>query len=145
MAFITGFVDTGANFNGQLSTPDAMSGTWSDDWQGDSGTFSGNRIGGALGASYRYSGVALDEFGTTVAVLSIDIDGGVIKGVGFNIEENEQFDFEGTLSGATISAVAAGGEKINGTLNSDDTFSGTWSNPADGDSGTFEGCGYQLN
>jgi hypothetical protein len=145
MAFITGFVDTGANFNGQLSTANAMSGTWSDEWEGDSGDFSGNRIGGTTGASHRYSGVALDEFGTTIAVLSMDINGGVINGVGFSIEENEQFDFEGTLSGATISAIAADGKQINGTLNSDNTFSGTWNNPADGDSGTFEGCGCQLN
>lgn len=144
MAFITGLVDTGATFNGQLPTPNAMSGTWSDSWEGDSGVFSGNRLGGTTGASHRYSGVALDEFGTTVAVLSMDINGGVITGVGFSIEENEQFDFEGTLSGSTISAVAADGEVINGTLNPDDTFSGTWNNP-DGDSGTFEGCGCQLN
>jgi hypothetical protein len=145
MAFITGFVDTGATFNGQLSTPNAMSGTWSDAWEGDSGTFSGNRIGGTTGSSHRYSGVVYDEFGTTVAVLSMDVNGGTITGVGFSIEENEQFDFNGTLSGSTISAVAVDGTTIDGTLNSDDTFSGIWNTPAVGESGTFEGCGCQLN
>lgn len=143
MAFITGFVDTGANFSGQLSTPNVMSGTWRD--AVDAGDFSGNRIGGTAGATRRYSGVALDEYGTTVAVLSMDINGSVITGVGFSIEENEQFDISGTLSGSTISAVTASGEVINGSLNADDTFAGTWNNPTDMDSGTFEGCGCQLN
>ena len=145
MAFITGFVDAGATFSGQLTTSIVMSGTWNDPWEGDSGTFSGSRLGGVPGASHRYSGVALDEFSTTVAVLSMDINGGNIAGVGFSIEENVQFDFSGTLSGTTISAVTVDGVIISGTLNPDDTFSGTWSNPDDGDSGTFEGCGCQLN
>ena len=145
MAFITGFVDTGASFFGRLTSTDDMSGTWEDSWEGDSGTFSGTRIGGGAWASYRYTGVARNLDGSIGAVLSMDRDDNMINGIGYGIEDNDQFTFEGTLSGTAISATASNGVQINGNLHPDDTFDGQWYNPADGDSGTFEGCGCPLN
>jgi hypothetical protein len=145
MAFITGFVDTGATFQGQLTTPTTMSGTWQDASTSDHGNFSGNRIGGAAEASYRYTGVAYNDDSTVGAVLAMDVSGGALTGIGYGVENNEQFTFSGTLSGATITATASNSVQISGTFNSDDTFYGTWYNPTDGDSGTFDGCGCALN
>jgi len=145
MAFITGFVDTGATFQGQLTTPNTMSGTWQDSSTSDHGNFSGNRIGGGAEASYRYTGVAYNDDSTVGAVLAMDVSGGALTGIGYGVEDNEQFTFSGTLSGSTIAATASNGVLISGTFNSDDTFYGTWNNPADGDSGTFDGCGCALN
>jgi hypothetical protein len=145
MAFITGFVDTGATFSGQLATPDTMSGTWQDTSTGDHGNFSGNRIGGATESAYRYTGVAYNDDSSVGAVLAMDISGSTLTGIGYGVEDNDQFTFSGTLSGSSIDATASNGVLISGTINSDDTFSGTWYNPADGDSGTFDGCGCPLN
>lgn len=145
MAFITGFVDTGATFQGQLTTPNTMSGTWQDSSTSDHGSFSGNRIGGAAQASYRYTGLAYNDDYSVGAVLAMDVSGGALTGVGYGVEDNEQFTFSGTLSGSTITATASNGVEISGTFNSDDSFYGTWTNPADGDSGTFDGCGCTLN
>jgi hypothetical protein len=145
MAFITGFVDTGATFHGQLTTPDTMSGTWQDTGTSDHGSFSGNRIGGAAESAYRYTGVAYNDDSSAGAVLAMDISGNTLTGIGYGVEDNDQFSISGTLSGSTIDATASNGVQISGTLNSDDTFYGTWYNPADGDSGTFDGCGCPLN
>lgn len=145
MAFITGFVDAGATFQGQLTTPNAMSGTWQDTYDSDHGNFSGSRIGGAAEASYRYTGLAYNSDATTGAVMAMDVSGGVITGIGYSIEDNEQFTISGTLSGSAITATTSNGVQINGTMNGDDSFYGTWYNPADEDNGTFDGCGCQLN
>lgn len=145
MAFITGFVDAGATFQGQLTTPNSMSGTWQDAYDSDHGNFSGTRIGGAAEASYRYTGVAYNDDSTVGAVLAMDVSGGTITGVGYGIENNEQFTISGTLSDSTLTATTSNGVQISGTMNTDDSFYGTWYNPEDGDSGTFDGCGCQLN
>jgi hypothetical protein len=147
MAFITGFVDSGAAFDGRLTSVNTMSGTWADNDPGgtDHGNFTGNRIGGIAAAAYRYTGVAYNDDGSTGAVLALDVNNGILTGVGYGIEDNNQFTLTGTLSGTTIAATTSQGIQINGTLYSDDTFYGTWHNPADGDSGTFDGCGCQLN
>ena len=145
MAFITGFVDAGATFQGRLTSPNAMSGTWQDDYGSDHGNFSGNRIGGAVEASYRYTGLFYNDDTATGGVLAMDVSGDVITGVGYGIENNEQFTVSGTLSGSTITATTSNGVQISGTMNGDDTFDGTWNDPAHGEYGTFDGCGCQLN
>lgn len=145
MSFITGFVDAGATFQGQLTTPNAMSGTWQDTYDSDHGSFSGTRIGGASEASYRYNGLAYNSDSTTGGILAIDISGDAITGVGYGIENNEQFTISRTLSGSAITATTSNGVQIGGTLNTDASFYGTWTNPADGDHGTFDGCGCHLN
>jgi hypothetical protein len=145
MAFITGFVDAGATFDGHLTTPNSMSGTWQDTYDSDHGTFSGARLGGAAEASYRYTGVAYNDDSSTGGVMAMDVTDGVITGIVYSIEDNSQYTISGTLSGSTISATTSNGVQISGTMNSDDSFYGTWYNPADGDHGTFDGCGCQLN
>jgi hypothetical protein len=145
MAFITGFVDAGAIFQGWLTTPNAMSGTWQDTHDSDHGNFSGSRIGGAAEASYRYTGLAYNSDYSTGAVMAMDVSGDVITGIGYGIEDNEQFTISGSLSGSAITATTSNGVQITGTMNGDDSFYGTWYNPADGDFGTFDGCGCQLN
>ncbi len=144
-AFITGFVDTGASFQGQLASADSMSGTWTDAFE--NGTFAGSRIGGAFGATHRYTGIALTPLGdNTGAILAMDVDSaGAITGIGYDIYHDSQFTFSGTLTGTDITATGSDGVEITGTLLPDDTFSGEWFNPNDRESGSFSGSGCRLN
>jgi hypothetical protein len=149
MSFITGFADAGPTFDGQLTTANSMSGTWQGSESSYRGTFSGTRIGGDPEASYRYTGVAnyFDPgYGNmVVAVLAMDVSDGIITGVAYDIESNEQSTISGTLLDSTITASSSTGVKISGTMSGDDSFYGTWNDPENMNQGTFDGSGCQLN
>jgi hypothetical protein len=144
MAFISGFVGTGATFEGELTSADTISGTWEDISSSDNGTGSGSRIGGASDARYRFTAFF---GGDGVGVVSLDVDdAGNVNGVGYGPEDTEVLTVSGTVSGTTLTATTSQGDVIEGTLNtSTGQLEGSWYHDAYGESGWFTGSGCRLN
>ncbi len=147
-SFISGIADIGASWQGQLSSPDDMSGTWQDAGS-ESGTFSGSRVGSDAGAVYRYTGMAYQpapyqqDIG---ALIAMDVDSvGDFTGIVYNLEDNSQTTFSGTIQGGTLTGTGADGTMVTGTYDAVNlTFNGTWSHPTNG-TGVIDGCGCRLN
>lgn len=144
MAFISGFVGTGATFEGELTSSDTLSGTWQDIDGPDHGTGSGSRIGGASDARYRFTAFFN---GDGVGVASLDVDDyGNVTGVGYGPEETDLLTISGTVTGTTLSCTTSQGDVIVGTLDTDTgQLYGTWSNDGYSESGSFSGSGCRLN
>jgi hypothetical protein len=141
--FIVGHVSTGADFQGSFSASDAVSGIWDDPFEGNSGTFQGSRIGGALNAVYRFTGT---YGGDDDGLFAFDVDAqNNITGVAYSIFDDDLDNLTGTLSGTSLSITTDDGATASGTLNTTTgNLSGTWQG-TDGDSGTFTGAGCKLN
>lgn len=150
-AFISGDASSGATFSGQFTDPDQITGTW--ELTPDTGTFSGNRIGGAADAAFRFTGSFTgDAFG----LFTFDIDtSDNVTGVAHTVlavadgTTDELVEFTGSISGTILTAsITDNGvvdATITGTLDKNaGTLSGTWSD-VDGNSGSFSGSGCQLN
>ena len=60
-AVIAGSVETGATFAGTFTSPEQLSGTWQNQFAGDSGTFIGEKFGSTNSAIYRLSGLVLTD------------------------------------------------------------------------------------
>ena len=156
--FISGETSSGATFSGQFNGSDVISGNWNLSSTNESGTFSGNRIGGAADAVYRFTGDFTTDAGspvTSYGVFTFDIDSAnAVSGVAYTIVASdgtldELAPFSGTLSGTSLSASIYDGSTldttISGTLDTAaGTVTGTWSDTS-GNSGTFTGSGCQLN
>jgi hypothetical protein len=157
-AFVSGNVSSGATFSGQFTSPDALAGNWNLSATAESGTFSGNRIGGAADARYRFTGNFSTNLSSAVistGLFTFDIDSGDdITGIAHTIyatdgTQNETTSLSGSLTGPSMSAqVMDGGTvdvTITGTLSkTTGTVDGTWSD-AEGNTGIFSGRGCQLN
>lgn len=144
---VAGFVSDdvfGVTFTGNFSSPDRVAGTWEDTGFGESGTFSGSRIGGAAAALYRFTGNYDNGF-DAYGLFSFDVNASdQITGVAYDVSADRLLNLSGTVSGTTLAATASDGTVISGTLNkAGGTLSGTWSNSLD--SGTFGGSGCKLN
>lgn len=145
MAFISGFVDTGATFEGQLTSADTLSGTWEDIDTSDHGTGSGSRIGGASDALYRFTAFFNGD-GVGIASMDVD-DAGNVSGVAYSPEDNELLTISGTVTGSTLTCTSSQGDVIEGTLNTTTgVLYGTWRyGGGDTVSGSFNGSGCRLN
>lgn len=141
--FISGYVSSGATFEGSISASGTVSGSWNDSDEGDSGTFQGSRIGGALTAVYRFTG---SYSGDDDGLFAFDVDAqNNITGVAYSISDDELDNLSGTLSGTTLSITTGNGATASGTLNTTTgSLYGTWQG-TEGDSGTFSGAGCKLN
>jgi hypothetical protein len=141
--FISGNVSTGATFQGSFSASGAVSGTWSDPYEGDSGTFQGSRIGGALNAVYRFTGT---YSGDDNGLFAFDVDAqNNITGVAYSVLDDDLDNLTGSLSGTSLSITTDDGTTVSGTLNTTTgSLYGTWQSTG-GDSGTFTGAGCRLN
>ncbi|MCU7806881.1 MAG: hypothetical protein KZQ73_03305, partial [Candidatus Thiodiazotropha sp. (ex Semelilucina semeliformis)] len=155
--FISGDVSSGATFSGQFTGPSQIAGTWDLSFTGESGTFSGSRVGGAVDAEHRFTGSFTTTGGLVLSygLFTFDVDSSDnVTGVAYTVYASdgtlgESAPFTGTLSGTTLSAQIMDGSvvdaTITGTLNkTTGTVNGTWSD-VDGNSGTFTGTGCQLN
>ncbi|MES9975851.1 MAG: hypothetical protein ABW094_16460 [Candidatus Thiodiazotropha sp.] len=157
-SFISGDVSSGATFSGQFNSPDTLSGNWNLSSTAESGTFSGNRTGGAANATYRFTGSFTSNAGSPVTssgLFSFDIDNNDnVTGIAHTVyasdgTQNETVSLTGSISGTSLLAQIMDGSvvdaTISGTLNrSTGTLSGSWSD-ADGNTGTFSGRGCRLN
>jgi hypothetical protein len=141
--FISGHTSTGASFEGSFSDSDAVSGNWSDPEEGDSGTFQGSRIGGAVNAVYRFTGT---YSGDDNGLFAFDVDAqNNVTGVAYSILDDDLDNLTGTLSGTSLSITTDDGASASGTLDtSSGSLYGTWQGTG-GDSGTFTGAGCKLN
>ncbi|MCU7830068.1 MAG: hypothetical protein KZQ85_13465 [Candidatus Thiodiazotropha sp. (ex Myrtea sp. 'scaly one' KF741663)] len=155
--FISGDVSSGATFSGQFTGPSQIAGTWDLSFTGESGTFSGSRVGGAVDAEHRFTGSFTTTGGLVLSygLFTFDVDSSDnVSGVAYTVYATdgtvgESAPFTGTLSGTTLSAQIMDGSvvdaTITGTLNkTTGTVNGTWSD-MDGNSGIFSGTGCQLN
>jgi hypothetical protein len=96
-----------------------------------------NMTSSGMAGSYQgtYSGYA----GVPSGLFAIGIDGNG-NVVGFDGNDSVGwFFFYATLNGSTFSASAIGGPVFSGSV-SGDTVTGNWTNPSDGQSGTFAGA-----
>lgn len=141
--FISGHVSTGADFQGSFSASDAVSGNWDDPDEGNSGTFQGSRIGGALNAVYRFTGTFS---GDDDGLFAFDVDAqNNITGVAYSIFDDDLDNLTGTLSGTSLSITTDDGATASGTLNTTTgNLNGSWQGTG-GDSGSFTGAGCKLN
>lgn len=142
VSFVTGTTSTGAQFAGQFTSVNGVSGTWAGAPGVGGGSFAGSRIGGDPNAVYRFTGsFSGDDYG----LFSFDIDSANnATGVGYSVSNGQLFTLSGTLSGTTISATSSTGGSIAGTLNTGTgSLVGGWGNGAY--SGTFSGSGCKLN
>jgi hypothetical protein len=141
--FIVGNTSTGADFQGSFSASGAVSGSWNDPDEGNSGTFQGSRIGGALNAVYRFTGTFS---GDDDGLFTFDVDAqNNITGVAYSIFDDDLDNLTGTLSGTSLSITTDDGASASGTLDtSTGSLYGTWQGTG-GDSGTFSGAGCKLN
>ncbi len=141
--FISGHASTGASFEGSFSASGAVSGTWNDSDEGDSGTFQGSRVGGALNAVYRFTGTFS---GDDDGLFAFDVDAqNNISGVAYSILDDDLDNLTGTLSGTSLTISTDDGATASGTLNtSTGSLYGNWQGTG-GDSGTFTGAGCKLN
>ena len=131
-------------FESQFDSLQNVSGDWADTINNLSGAFSATRMGGAIDATYRYTGRYIgDEHG----MYSIDLNSSKkLTGVAYNIKGNQLWTISGNHSGTDFTATSSSGANITGTLNTaTGALSGTWSNSAISYSGTFSGSGCQLN
>lgn len=145
--FSSGVASTGATYSGRMTSPDAVSGSWSN--TSNSGTFSGARVGGALNAKYRYTGRFQDSGGTLTAygLYTFDIDASNnVTGVAYDIPTDSLETLTGTVSGGTtLGGTTSSGAIFSAAINlATGTVTGTaWSKGAV--SGTFTASGCQLN
>ena len=156
-SFVTGVAGGTASFEGTLDSVDSMSGTWQDSTEGDSGTFTGSRIGGASGAVYRYTGFFT---GDAAGLLSFDIDAsGNLSGAAAAVDDSELAILAGSVNlstgvlTATVPGDTQGTTNISATLNlaAGTLSNGAWAftpNAGSSDapeSGSFTGDGCKLN
>lgn len=141
--FTSGVVSLGATYTGTMTSPNAVSGTWSSSTA--NGTFSGARVGGVLNAKYRFTGKF--QGGTTAyGLYTFDIDGSNnVTGLAYNVPDDSFSNLSGTVSGTTLSGTISTGGTFTATINlaTGTVSSATWSSPPS--SGTFTASGCQLN
>ena len=144
--FSSGVASTGATYSGRMTSPDTVSGTWSNTT--NSGTFSGARVGGALNAKYRYTG-RFQNFGgplTAYGLYTFDIDASNnVTGVAYDIASDSLETLTGTVSGPALSGFIGTGGTYSATINlaAGTVTAATWSKGAV--NGTFTASGCQLN
>ena len=150
-SFVTGSTSTGATFSGSISGADQIAGTWQLP-PGESGTFTGSRVGGSANAVYRFTGLFT---GDASGFFTFDVNAAnVVSGVAYTVTAqaepglvvNEVIGLNGTLSGTSLSATTSDGDgSMTGTLSTTNgTLTGNWTD-TDGNSGTFTGSGCKLN
>jgi len=142
--FTSGNVTSGATFEGGLVSANRVVGTWNNSIFMVSGTYSGDRIGGADAAVFRFTGVFT---GDDDGLFSFDVDeSNNVTGVAYDVVAGESLTLSGSVTGTMLSATLSNGATISGTLNtSTGALSGTWNNASEGASGTYTGDGCQLN
>lgn len=144
-SFISGSATSGASFSGQFDSVNALSGNWENDSTADSGSFSGQRIGGDANARFRFTG---SFSGADGGLFAFDVDGSnAVTGVAYSISEDELYNISGSVDGSTLTASYGGNAgSINGTLDlGSGNLSGSWENNSDGSTGSFSGDGCALN
>ena len=125
-SFVSGAVSGGATYEGQFSDSNTLSGNWTNNYDGSSGTYSGSRIGGAIDAAYRFTG----QFsGDGYGLLAFDMDdANNITGIAYSIDGDELINLTGSLSGTSLTVRSSDGTTATGTLNtSTGEMNGTWS------------------
>lgn len=142
--FTSGVASTGATYNGRLTTPATVSGTWNNSTL--SGTFSGSRVGGMLNAKYRFTGKFQNSGLTTYGLYTFDIDASNnVTGLAYDIASDTAETLTGVVSGSTLSGTTSSGASFTATINlAAGTVSGaTWISGLT--NGTFSASGCQLN
>lgn len=145
-SFVSGTTDDGSSFSGEFASPNSVLGSWENVDFGESGTFSGQRIGGDPDARHRFTGsFAGDDSG----LFTFDIDdAGNVTGVAYSFVFDELHTLSGTLTGTDLDVSADNGTTVTATL---DTAAGTIASgqwqafDGSGDTGTFSGSGCLLN
>lgn len=144
--FTSGVASTGATYSGKMTSPDAISGSWTN--APINGTYAGSRVGGALNAKYRFTG----QFQSGVAVplsfglYTFDIDGSnKVNGLAYEVSSDLTVTLTGTVSGSTLSGTTSSGASFNATIDlaAGTVTGGTWT--GGGSSGGFTASGCQLN
>lgn len=142
-AFSSGVASTGATYSGRMSSPDTVSGTWSN--TGGGGTISGARIGGALNAKYRYTGRFQNGIGSLTAygLYTFDVDAsGNVTGVAYEIASDTLETLSGTVSGTALSGFIGTSGTYNATINlaAGTVTAATWSKGTVNGNFTASGC-----
>lgn len=146
-SFVSGNASTGATFSGRVDSPDYISGNWNNSYDGISGRFSGERFGGSYDAKYRFSGVFQEDYGNDYGLYSIDVDSSnQATGTAYSIVYDDLMFISGSASNGSLFATSSSGASIIGTIDFNTLqLNGSWSQPANGNSGTYQTTGCRLN
>lgn len=160
-AFVSGTATTGASFSGRFPTANTVAGKWTNTYYGQSGAFSGKRVGGSPSAVYRFTG---SFEGSDHGLFTFDIDSNDgVTGVSYSVVEDHLATLSGTVADTFVPGLggrggdyvtvisgktADGATTFDGTLSrSTGALSGSWSwtDGIDSESGSFSGSGCKLN
>jgi len=146
---LVGTTESGAVFEGAFDSPDDISGTWSGEANGESGTFTLRRLGGVTDAPYRFIGVwdsASESLESNAGALLFDVDAASqLTGVAYSIVDDDPVSFAGSVAEGTLTATTDDGTAIEGVIDFELLVtSGTWDDGL-GSFGNFQGLGCQLN
>lgn len=146
----------GTNFSGSFASPDSIEGTWGA--TGNSGTFTGDRLGGKIDVPFKFSGA---YFGDDLGIFSFDIDEqNNVAGMAFSVVDGSTSTLSGTITGGvnneyTLSLSNADGLQATAMINLTPGIipvnplaalitQGQWMN-GQGESGQFLGDGCRVN
>ncbi len=159
--FTSGGVNNGATFSGQFQTANSVNGNWNNSYTLESGTFSGQRVGGSPNAVYRFTGRVYG--GDSYGLFTFDVDpDNNVTGLGYDVTDDSISTIGGTFTDewipgpipgtgyyiTTITGTVSDGTVFSGDINkSTGEIDGTWewSDGVDYYSGYFTGSGCKLN
>jgi hypothetical protein len=146
-SFLSGNSTTGATFSGVVDSPDTISGSWNNSFDAISGSFSGERFGGSYDAKYRFSGVFEEVNGNDYGLYSIDVDSSnQATGTAYSVIYDELMSITGSESNGSFVATSSSGASISGFIDFNSLqLNGSWSQPSNGNSGTYSTTGCRLN
>lgn len=141
--FGAGVAATGATWSGRQVSPDAIEGTWTN--TGQTGKFSGTRVGGALNAQYRFTGRFQSSESTPVmyGLYTFDIDGSnKVSGIAYNVAADAVETLTGTVNGTALSGSTSSGMTYTATIDlpNGTVTSATWQKSPLTGSFTADGC-----
>lgn len=145
--FVAGSSVDGVTFSGNFTSVNNVSGTWLHSSDNASGTYSGSRIGGAVNAKFRFTGLYEGD-GEGIFAFDVD-DSGNVTGISVDMSDTVVTSVTGTVTGdgtLNIDPLPNGVTVTNGVLNTlTGALSGNWQNVSEGAVGTFSGNGCALN
>ncbi len=145
LEFVSG-EDSAKTFAGKLDSTESLSGTWENSADAtQKGSFSGNRLGGAGNAVYRYTATFI---GGDKGVYTFDVNqGNNVTGISYSVSTKKETTLSGNIVNNKLTANSVAGDEITGFIDEDSLAftSGAWINGQQQTTGSFSGAGCRLN
>ncbi len=145
LEFVSG-EDSAKTFSGKLDSTESLSGTWENSADAtQKGSFSGDRLGGASNAVYRYTASFI---GGDKGVYTFDVDqGNNVKGTVYSVSTQKETALSGKIVDNKLTATSTAGDEVTGFIDEDNLAftTGQWINGQQQTGGSFSGAGCRLN